>query len=383
MINEKSIRENLKNLRTKSGLSEAEVAAKLGKSGNSYINRIENGPTKLNIELLQELSTFYKINPLELFQEGQQVPAVKNTTKGFFEKSVFRGTEAIEDHIRAQIKEHLPTLNKIGKIQKILGKEPIKLTDISSDFENITLKSPVAAQAKAKDVAKLIRNFFKLDQNASIDISTFCWNYLNIPICGLNLGDNCWGMYSSDKNGNPLIIYSNSHVFNQRNVFTVAHEIGHYLFAHDYLNIDCETEEHTIIEKIANTFAQELLVPSDVLRQIYDELGFSSVNQIKPHHVVTLCDYFKVSFYMMIVCLSQTKKIATNNSDDLKDFCINRLKGESENLGYYPEKYFSHTKSLHQQLRDLVLIALRRDLISFFEASQMLDEPAAELKAAL
>lgn len=383
MINERTIRDRLKDLRAKSGLSEADVASRLGKSGNSYINRIENGPTKLNIEILQELSAFYKINPLDLLQEQQQLSVSKNTSKGFFEKSVFRGTEAIEENIRAQIKEHLPTLNKIGKIQKILGKEPVKLIDISSDFENINLKSPFAAQAKAKDAAKLIRNFFKLDQNASIDVSTFCWNYLNIPICGLNLGDNCWGMYSSDKNGNPLIIYSNSHVFTQRNVFTVAHEIGHYLFAHDYLNVDCDTEEHTVIEKIANTFAQELLVPSDVLRQVYDELGFSSLSQIKPHHVVTLCDHFKVSFFMMIVCLSQTKKITATNSDELKDFCVNQLRSASEDLGYYPDKYFSHHKSLHQQLRELVLIALRRKLISFFEASQVLDEPTAELKAAL
>jgi hypothetical protein len=38
---------------------------------------------------------------------------------------------------------------------------------------------------------------------------------------------------------------------------------------------------------------------------------------------------------------------------------------------------------LNSQLKELVLVALRKELISFFEASQMLDVPASELQAAL
>jgi Zn-dependent peptidase ImmA (M78 family) len=225
--------------------------------------------------------------------------------------------------------------------------------------------------------------FFKLDQNSPLDITLFVWSYLNIPICGLDLGPDCWGMYSSDKFGNPLIIYSTSHKFFQRNIFTIAHEVAHYLFAHDHLNIDCENNENNIVEKIADTFAQELLVPAASLRQVYDDLGFSLINEIKPHHVVALCEHFKVSFFMMLVCLRQTNKINTDEYNSLKDFCLNSLMSNSNSLGYHPEKYFSHIKSLNEQLRDLVLIALRKKIMSFFEATDLLNATESELRALL
>jgi Zn-dependent peptidase ImmA (M78 family)/DNA-binding XRE family transcriptional regulator len=385
MINEQQLRHKIKNLRIQKGLTEAEVATKLGKSGNSYVNRIENGPTKINIEILEELCSFYKVSPLELLQSAPTTPSTtpSQAQRGFFEKRVFRGEDGLEDDVREEIKQVLPTLRKIGKVQKILGKEPVKLEDISPELKDINLKSPFAAQASARKAALAIRKFFKLDQNSSIDVASFCWNNLNIPICGLDLGSNCWGLYSSDKAGNPLIIYSNTHKFFQRNNFTIAHEIGHYLFAHDLLNIDCDATENNIIEKVADTFAQELLVPNVALREVYDDLGLSLVKDIKPHHVTILCEHFRVSFFMMIVVLRQTQKITSTNYNELKEFCLNQLEFESKNLGYQPEKYFNHIKPLNSQLKELVLVALRKELISFFEASQMLDVSTSELQAAL
>lgn len=382
MINEQQLRMKIKDLRIKSGLTEAEVAQKLGKSGNSYVNRIENGPTKINIEILEELCSFYKISPLELFQT-QQAASSPQQQKGFFEKSVFRAETSLDENAKEEIKSVLPTLRKIGKIQKVLNREPVKLDDIAPELKNINLHSPFAAQATAREAAFAVRKFFKYDQNSSVDVASLCWNNLNIPICGLDLGTNCWGLYSSDKVGNPLIVYSNVHQFLQRNNFTIAHEVGHYLFTHDLLNIDCESSENNIIEKIANTFAQELLVPAVALREVYDDLGLSLVKDLKPHHIVLLANHFKVSFFMMIVVLRQTQKINSTTYSDLKEYCTTKLEQDSASLGYEPSKYFNHIKPLKNQLRELVLIALRKELISFFDASQLLDEPTAELKAAL
>ncbi len=385
MINEIDLRNRIKRLRIQSGLSEAQVAEQLGRAGNSYVNRIENGPTKINIEILEELCAFYKVNPIELLQAAPSRSG-SNQPKGFFDKSSFRGMTKLESDAREQIKEQLPTLRKIGKLQKLLQKEPVRLQDISPalfDLKSINTKSPYAAQSAARKAAAQVRAYFEIDKNSSIDITLFCQRHLNIPICGLDLGQECWGLYSSDKYENPLIIYSDAHKFAQRNVFTIAHELGHYLFSHDQLNIDCDSNENDVVEKIANTFAQELLVPSDALRQTYDELGLSLVHEIKPSHVVSLCEHFKVSFFMMVVCLRQIGKISSQTFDSLKDFCMNRLEHESQNLDYRPEAYLSKVKPLKQQLRDLTVIALRRELIGFFEASQLLDEPEASLKAAL
>src|SRR4051812_46681565 len=109
MINEQQLRTKIKDLRIKSGLTEAEVAQKLGKSGNSYVNRIENGPTKINIEILEELCSFYKISPLELFQT-QQAISTPQQQKGFFEKSVFRAETGLDENAKEGIRSALPTL---------------------------------------------------------------------------------------------------------------------------------------------------------------------------------------------------------------------------------------------------------------------------------
>lgn len=383
MINEKFLREKLKSYRVKMGLTEAEVASKLGKSGNSYINRIENGPTKINIEILDELCSLYDIPPVELFDGTSSNVAQNKQPKGFFEKSVFRGVQKLEEDKREEIRNLLPILRKIGKVQKLLNKEPLELKDFSLDVSDFNLKSTFAAQSHAREAATQIRKYFKIDLNSALDVVSFTSNYLNIPICALDLGPECWGLYSSDKLNNPLIIYSNSHKFSQRNVFTIAHEIGHYLFDHDDLNIDCDSNEANVVEKIADTFAQELLVPSIALRQVYDDLGFSMVKELKPHHIVTLSEHFRVSFFMMIVCLRQTQKINSDEYNNLKDFCLNSLANESNSLGYNPQKYLSEPKSLYDQLKELVLIALRKKSLSFFEAGKLLDATEAELRSAI
>ena len=383
MLKENELRQKLRALRTERGLTESDVAARLGKAGNSYVNRIENGPTKLNVEILDELCRLYQISPVELFRSNQTQEKASHEPRGFFEKSVFRGDDTLEEGLREKIKQLLPTLRKIGEVQALLGKEPFGLEDVSNDLAGVNLKSPFAAKAKARDAAVTLRKFFKIDENSALDIVLFCWNYLNVPVAGLDLGPNCWGLHSSDKFGNPLIIYSSVNKFAQRNVFTIAHEIGHYLFAHDYLSVDCDGNEKNIIEAVADTFAQELLVPTNALRSVFDELGLSLVSELKPRHVVMLCEHFKVSFYMMAFCLFQASKISRNNYDALREFCLNDLGRERNGLGYYPEDYFTPVKSLKDQLRELTLIALRKERIGFFEASRLLDEPTAELKAAL
>lgn len=382
MLNENNLRNALKELRIKKGLTEAQVAARLGKTGNSYVNRIENGPTKINIETIQELCSVYQIAPFELLKMSSTTHSAQESKKGFFERSSFRGN-VLSDEARTKIKEILPTLRKIGEVRNLLGRDPLKLEDISTSLDRSKLQSAPVARKYAREIAGEVRTFFGISQNSSINVADFILSNFNISLCGLDLGEDCWGLFSIDKLNNPLIIYSNSHKYLQRNVFTIAHELGHYLFNHDQLAIDCDKDTSTLAEKVANSFAQELLVPLASLRAVYDEFGFSLVEELKPHHIVTLCEHFRVSFFMMLICLKEAQKINETQLEKLKNFCINELEQEGESLGYYPDTYLSKVKTLKIQLRDLVLIALRKQKISFFDASRLLDEPEFELKAAL
>ncbi len=148
---------------------------------------------------------------------------------------------------------------------------------------------------------------------------------------------------------------------------------------------NCDVGEKNLDEKIADAFAQELLVPEDVLRRVFDEMGLSLVKEIKPHHIVELTERFRVSFYMMALCLRGIDKISFDKFNELKGFSLNQLREEVESgrLNYSPNVYFTFNKTLKDQLKELALIALRKGLIGFFDAAKILDETEAEIKAAL
>lgn len=76
--------------------------------------------------------------------------------------------------------------------------------------------------------------------------------------------------------GTDRIISVNEHETNKRRRFTVAHELGHYLFDFDPNNIQFynaferdHVGEASPRENLANRFAAELLMPADAFKKAY------------------------------------------------------------------------------------------------------------------
>jgi Zn-dependent peptidase ImmA (M78 family) len=99
-------------------------------------------------------------------------------------------------------------------------------------------------------------------------------------------------------------IYINQEESPERQAFTVAHELGHYLLGHDpdeygeLLRKDLiKTEEPTIQEKEANSFAANLLVPLKFLKQKMEEYD------LRNHDISSLSRLFGVSEKMMEIRL--------------------------------------------------------------------------------
>ena len=199
------------------------------------------------------------------------------------------------------------------------------------------------------------------------------WTELRIPIFGANLGETFWGLYSLDKFCNPFIVYSTSHQFDQRNVFTIAHELGHHVFDHGETIVETDENRDSLREKRADAFAQELLVPIDALRRHFDEIGLSLARPLRPAHVVKLCEYFRVSFLMMSYCLLQAGKITSREFSQFKNFCLTELASQKSELSYHPETYLVRRTSLQDLLREVISVGLRKSIISKLEASKMLD----------
>ena len=91
------------------------------------------------------------------------------------------------------------------------------------------------------------------------------------------------------------IIYVNDNCSGTRNLFTIAHEIGHYIISlengnkHSKNRFDSKreyTEEELEEEKEANNFAAELLMPKEKFKKIFIEYSFN---------LTKIAEYFGVS----------------------------------------------------------------------------------------
>lgn len=378
MITQENLGLKLKELRKSRGLTEEEAAKSLGKSGNSFISRIESGETNLNINTLNALCSLYKVTPLEVFGTGQ---VATSGQKGFLDRVMFRSDNRASEEIQTKIKDLLPTLRKLGSILDKVEKKPFTTKDIDPNFSEEIFKDIDVASKYAISFAQNLRSHLGIGKNAIVDIQDICWKYLNIPICGIEMADDVWGIYSRDRIETPLIIYTLNSKNRQRNVFTIAHELGHHFFFKDGLSIDYKDiqEKNNIYEKVANKFAQELLIPSEFLRTKFDEIGLSLVKEIKPDHVVELCNFFKVSYAMMIYCLLSARKIDDIKYKSLQEYGEINLEENAKNLGYYPETYLSAGTSLKEKLEEITIIAYRSKKITRLDATSILDITSQEL----
>lgn len=374
-IQENILIENLKQARKNVGLSGDDVAKRIGKSDNSYISRVENGKQKLNIELINQLCDVYQINPLALFS----VSGTKDSgPKGFLNNLDYRSkTNAMSETVKARIKTILPTLRKIGKVMKRLNIAPLNLSDFyQQKAELLNPTSIERAKGIGKDIAIKLREYLNLGNDPIADICSLIWHRLNVPMCSLKLDDQCWGIYNRDSFGNPLIIFSNSHQFAQRNIFTITHELGHHFFSSGEPTIDSENNTLDIKETLANSFAQKFLVPETALYEYMKDEGLLKIT-LQKKHVVELCQYFKVSYLMMLIVLKDEGFISSETYKILSKYTTEELKI----YGYVPNSFTPNPITLEDILKRLVSKGLRSEKFNTLFASEILEKTEKEIEA--
>jgi len=376
-IQENVIIERLKKARTDLKLSGDEVAKKIGKSDNSFISRLENGKQKLNIEIINELCRVYQLNPAALFASSIASIPTTDKRRGFLDNLAYRSdSEEMTESVKQEIKNVLPILRKIGKVMRRLDESPLTLTDFfCQSAELLNPSSLQEAQRLGKKVAIELRKHLNLGVAPIADIQNLVWHFIKVPICSLDLGENCWGIYNKDASGNPLIIYSSSHNTKQRNIFTIAHELGHHFFFPEEPSVDTDNSNNSLKEKLANAFAQELLVPIDSLLQYIQEEGLLLI-ELQQKHLVPLCQYFKVSYSMMSFVLYDNNLIKKEKYHELKKYDSILLKS----FGYTPEKYMTDSVNLNFLLQNLIAKGVRTEKFSYLFASEMLDMTQQEVK---
>lgn len=80
----KQVGKNLKRLRQKSGMSQEELALKVGYKGRSAINKIETGTNDMSREMIIKCAQALNVSPVEFFREEPTNPDVAILPAGIF-----------------------------------------------------------------------------------------------------------------------------------------------------------------------------------------------------------------------------------------------------------------------------------------------------------
>lgn len=118
-----------------------------------------------------------------------------------------------------------------------------------------------------------------------------------IPIKGF------FGLSACSVDQGAFVLINNHEIPIERQLFTLAHEIGHLIFHRgeyqDHLIVEGTAEEEKAREDVANYFAGHLLVPQTEFERMYE---------IMPN-ILKLKQHFRVSYQVILTRLAQMKII--------------------------------------------------------------------------
>lgn len=181
----------------------------------------------------------------------------------------------------------------------------------------------------------LLKDFNLLER--PIDVKELA-RKLDIKLNYQSLDDSISGKIEyNHKNQEDVVITINNDEIEFRQNFSLAHELGHYIYDIDFAEAHVEIEDQTTflrsntinpIEKRANRFAERLLMPKDLFNDrtnaIKDDifshhtgkLGVKNIYKI----VAALSKEFKVSKPAVIMRLASIKKINTSMKNSLFEY---------------------------------------------------------------
>jgi Zn-dependent peptidase ImmA (M78 family)/transcriptional regulator with XRE-family HTH domain len=168
-----------------------------------------------------------------------------------------------------------------------------------------------------------------------------------------------------------------------RQIFTLAHEIGHAFFHSQQTPALISMVGAPVIrERLADAFAGEFLVPGDTLSKLVRELDVIGEEITDPGVVVHLQRHFGVSYAALLVRLRQDRHIPRQAFEELARVSPSRL---AQSLGYdvNPADMGQYTMSKLDQFPDrllrLVRRAVMRGTITRGDAAETLDVSLEEV----
>lgn len=188
--------------------------------------------------------------------------------------------------------------------------------------------------------------------------------------------DKFFGLSACSSAEGAFVLVNTHHITIERQLFTLAHEIGHLIFHRDDYNDtlleEGTKEEEKMREKVGDYFAGHLLVPQPELERLY-ELNYD---------IIKLKKYFRVSYQVILKRLEQMQVI--EYSQEIKKIqAIYKRKNNGvplNNSTELPPTLKEEDFPENQRYQQLIWQSLDLGKISELKAAELLQITVEELR---
>jgi Zn-dependent peptidase ImmA (M78 family) len=354
------------------GLTIPQLSAKMG-MGTAALSNLINGKAEPKSSTLIKLAEGLDVPFDELLADAPELKSLRFRTA----RTLSGREKAERDQLRHDSAIWLADYSFLEK--ELMVVPAYRLAHISS-------KEPRVAAMAVRDVFKLKRedpiyDISELMEHAGIKLRIRPFGFKKT--FGLSIGN--------EDGGPGIVVNSEDGIPVERQLFTIAHELGH-LILHKASYKDPGESENEIEEREADQFAGTFLVPDEALEKEWTEgKGLHFVDR-----VLKVKKIFKVSYKTLLIRLVQMGKASSITdliikfSQDYKVMYHHDLKGHYEPASLSADESNPVAEDDPQELdvsdlmegrfSRLVRDAYEKEIISMSRAGEMLNLPINDMR---
>ncbi|PKL90757.1 MAG: DNA-binding protein [Candidatus Goldiibacteriota bacterium HGW-Goldbacteria-1] len=347
-MNLHSLGRKVKSLRKVNELTQEELAEKAGIT-RAALNAIENGRAKPRTSNLYRMAKVFNVKIADFFEVVPDMAEVRFRCKKCKTKKQMDTREELLNKVKMW-------LNNFCVLEKLMKKQP----EFDFDINQAKLKSPkeIAASARHKlglSETEPINDICGLVESKGIKLFLFNEN-----------DDNLSGISLIHKGKYPAIAVNvNNEISVERQIFTVAHELGHIYMHRESFNVN-EVLEIEKQEAEADRFGSYFLMPEKAfIAKLQENKGLHWV-----HSVLDIKRYFKVSYKTVLRRLIDMR---LTDSNAYRVFAVQykAIYGHDLKNHYEPHK-LDRVDFMEVRLIGLVRDAIEKEIITVSRAAEIL-----------
>ncbi|MBN1696751.1 MAG: ImmA/IrrE family metallo-endopeptidase [Spirochaetales bacterium] len=335
-------------------LSVSALSSRMG-MGSATLSNILNGKSEPKSSTLLKLADALGVSLVDLLSES---PALNNVR--FRSCKLSAREKAERDQTIISTAQWLEDYNYLEK--ELDEKKDYSLDNLADHNGRDGKKSLAEKVRKAfriNDPKEPVYDFVNSIENAGIKLRIYNFGYKKS--FGLSVG--------KDEKGPAIIINSHPEISVERQLFTIAHELGHLLMHQNtYGSATGNAREDENQEKEADEFAGHLLLPDEGLRREWNESG--GLHWVDA--VLRIKKIYKVSYITVLKRLAQLDN-NLDYGDLIKNFAVYYKRLHNHDLkNHYEPDALSRNDLVEDRFSRLVREAYEKEIISLSRAAEIL-----------